>query len=301
MSPGIPSTVALNCLTETMWARRCRPGRNPIRAFPFHLSRATCRPGNCDCKYSEAIPHGSSSRMDSDKLYGLAPENSVEFGAPRTTDSPELRQPLALEVWRSLVESIDDGSNITILTNGPLTNLANILLSDTNSSSIIQEVYILGGHIDFESNKEKGNVVNVLLNDYAELNMFLDPLAAKTVFDSSLAITLILLSMQRKVYAFPEVLQRLQEKNMTAEASFTRRLLVRLHRLQRNHLISQHTVQAEGDLSNDGKLLEDSTKTKGVRVWKDFNRESVYDVFANYLLHRTQSAVIGSFNEQKRL
>ncbi|GKD14993.1 hypothetical protein Tco_1199400 [Tanacetum coccineum] len=28
-----------------MWARRCRPGRNPIRAIPFHLSRATCRPG----------------------------------------------------------------------------------------------------------------------------------------------------------------------------------------------------------------------------------------------------------------
>ncbi|GJZ15754.1 hypothetical protein Tco_0551431 [Tanacetum coccineum] len=28
-----------------MWARRCRPGRNPIRAFLFHLSRATCRPG----------------------------------------------------------------------------------------------------------------------------------------------------------------------------------------------------------------------------------------------------------------
>ncbi|GKA48879.1 peroxidase N1-like protein [Tanacetum coccineum] len=26
-----------------MWARRYRPGRNPIRAFPFHLS--TCRPG----------------------------------------------------------------------------------------------------------------------------------------------------------------------------------------------------------------------------------------------------------------
>ncbi|GKB77972.1 hypothetical protein Tco_0944867, partial [Tanacetum coccineum] len=26
-------------------ARESRPGRNPIRAIPFHLSRATCRPG----------------------------------------------------------------------------------------------------------------------------------------------------------------------------------------------------------------------------------------------------------------
>lgn len=85
-------------------------------------------------------------------------------------------------------------------------------------------------------------MINVPLNDYAELNMFLDPLAAKTVFDSALTITLIPLSMQQKVYAFPEILQRLQEKNMTAEASFTRRLLTRLHRLQRNHLIYQHLV-----------------------------------------------------------
>ncbi|GJW41793.1 hypothetical protein Tco_0070592 [Tanacetum coccineum] len=38
--------MALNCLTETMWARRCRPGTYSLRAFPFDLSRATCRPGN---------------------------------------------------------------------------------------------------------------------------------------------------------------------------------------------------------------------------------------------------------------
>nr|GFC20334.1 hypothetical protein [Tanacetum cinerariifolium] len=29
-----------------MWARRCRPGRYPIRAFPFDICRATCRPRN---------------------------------------------------------------------------------------------------------------------------------------------------------------------------------------------------------------------------------------------------------------
>lgn len=60
-------------------------------------------------------------------------------------------------------------------------------------------------------------------------------------------------------------------------------------------------VQAKGDLSSDGQVIDDTTKTKGVRVLKDFNHESVYNVFATHLFRRTQSAVIGSFDEQKRL
>ncbi|KAM0070327.1 putative inosine/uridine-preferring nucleoside hydrolase domain, ribonucleoside hydrolase [Helianthus debilis subsp. tardiflorus] len=169
-----------------------------------------------DCKYSKSIPHGSAGRLDSDTLYGLA----RDFGAPGNTDFPQLKQPLALEVWRLLVKSIDDGSRVTFLSNGPLTNLANILLSDLNSSSIIQEAVILGGHTNYKNNQEKGNVINVPSNKYAELNMFLDPLSAKTVFDSSLEITLIPLHMQRKVYGFPEMIKRLQSNSTTPETSF---------------------------------------------------------------------------------
>ncbi|GJV07797.1 inosine-uridine preferring nucleoside hydrolase family protein [Tanacetum coccineum] len=295
-----------------------------------------------DCKYLKAISHGSGGLLDSDTLYGLArdlprsprrytAENSVEFGAPRNTDFPQLRQPFALEVWRSLVKSIDDGSKITVLTNGPLTNLANILLSDTNSSSIIEEVVILGGHINYNKNQDKGNVVNVPSNKYAELNMFLDPLAAKTVFESSLDITLIPLSMQRKVSVIPKILNRLQTHSTTPEAIFTRRLLMRLRRLQKKSHLYRHVdmflgeilgvlvvasdpnilkptfeiehlmVYAQGNVSKDGEIMVDTNKTKGIKVLKDFNHVSCYDIFANHLTDRKQSAVIGSFNEQKKL
>ncbi|GKA64732.1 hypothetical protein Tco_0764439 [Tanacetum coccineum] len=37
--------MALKCLTKTMWAPPCCPGKNPLRAFPSDLSRATCCPG----------------------------------------------------------------------------------------------------------------------------------------------------------------------------------------------------------------------------------------------------------------
>ncbi|KAI3692297.1 hypothetical protein L6452_32111 [Arctium lappa] len=293
-----------------------------------------------NCKYSKAIPHGNGGRLDSDTLYGLArdlprsprrytAENSVEFGAPRDTDFPELRQPLALEVWRSLVKSIDQGSKITILTNGPLTNLANILLSDTNSSSIIQEVFILDGNIYSKNDQEKGNVMNIPSNKYAELNMFLDPLAAKMVFESSLDITLIPLSMQRRLYAFSEIIERLKQKN-TFEARFTRRLLTKLDRLRQKHHRYRHTdtfigeilgaiifagdqqilnstfelkhlkVHADGNLSKDGEVIADIEKKKGfIKVLEDFNHVSCYDIFADHLASRNQSAVIGSFDEQK--
>ncbi|KAL8264059.1 hypothetical protein R6Q59_022189 [Mikania micrantha] len=294
------------------------------------------------CNYSKAIPHGSGGRLDSDTLYGLArdlprsprgytAENSIKFGAPRDTDFPQLRQPLALEVWRSLAKSTENGSRITILTNGPLTNLANILLSDSNASSIIQEVFILGGNVNYKENLEKGNVINVPSNKYAELNMFLDPLAAKTVFDSSLEITLIPLRMQREVYTFPKIIQRLLAKNMTPEAVFTRRLLIRLHRLHQRHHLYRHVdmflseilgaiilagdrkllnstfetkhlkVFAEGQLSRDGEVIFDPHKKKGIKVLQGFNDESCYDVFSNSLLRRKHSAVIGSFDQQKRL
>ncbi|MFS7922993.1 putative inosine/uridine-preferring nucleoside hydrolase domain, ribonucleoside hydrolase [Helianthus anomalus] len=310
-------------------------------SFGVNQSYSKVGPIVGDCKYSKAIPHGSGGRLDSDTLYGLArdlprsprgytAQNSVKFGAPRDTDFPQLRQPLALEVWRSLVKSIDDGSKITILTNGPLTNLANILLSESNASSIIQEVFILGGHINYKKNQEKGNVINVPSNKYAELNMFLDTLAAKTVFESSLDITLIPLHAQRKVYALPKIIKMLQAKNMTHEAVFTRRLLTRLHHLHQRHHLYRHVdmfageilgavilagdqkllnstfdikhlkVHTKGQLSRDGEVIFDTKKKKEFKVLQGFNHVSCYNIFLNGLLRQKQSAVIGSYGEQKR-
>ncbi|KAM4126682.1 hypothetical protein ACJW30_02G033100 [Castanea mollissima] len=291
-----------------------------------------------DCKYIEAIPHGSGGLIDSDTLYGLArelprsprrytAENSVKYGAPRNTDHPELRQPLALEVWESLVETLDPGSKITILTNGPLTNLAKIILAEKNTTSFIQDVYIVGGHIS-HGHWDKGNVFTVPSNKYAEFNMFLDPMAAKTVFDSKLNITLIPLGIQRRVSSLPRILARLQETKRTPEAKFASRLLSRLHRLQQLHHLYNHmdifsgeiigavavasdlklTVQvkpvkifAEGIESKDGQTVIEEKDGKLVKILENVNPTAFYDLFASRLGDMKQSAVIGSFDEQKRL
>nr|XP_043629051.1 uncharacterized protein LOC122600405 isoform X2 [Erigeron canadensis] len=222
-----------------------------------------------NCKYSKVIPHGSGGLLDADTLFGLArdlprsprrytAENSVEFGAPRTTDFSELRQPLALEVWKLVVKSADLESKITILTNGPLTTLAKIVLEDTTANSIIQEVIILGGHVDC-GNKDKGNVINVPSNKYAELNMFLDPLAAKVVFDSMLDITLIPLTTQRKVSSFPQIIKALNLKNKTPEAHFSQRLLTTLYHLQQRNHRYRHMIAL---LTTNNQLLLETLMTK---------------------------------------
>ncbi|XP_009774488.1 nucleoside hydrolase 3-like isoform X2 [Nicotiana tabacum] len=294
-----------------------------------------------DCKYNKVIPQGSGGFLDSDTLYGLSrslprsprrytTENSVKYGALRDTDHPELRQPLALEVWESVVESLNPGSKVTILTNGPLTNIAKIVLAGENMTEAIQEILIVGGHINYD-NTEKGNVINVPSNRFAELNMFLDPLAAKTVLSSELNITLIPLGIQRNVSVFPEILERLYQTKKTPEAIFARRLLSRLHHLQKTHHRYQHmdtflgeiigAVVLDGDYSvlkstfgvknikvtasgieyEDGQIVIEEKQSKSVRVLENLDPLAYYNAFANRLGDEKQSAVVGSFDEQRRI
>lgn len=100
---------------------------------------------------------------------------------------------------------------------------------------------MVGGHVRSQTT-EKGNVFNIPSNEYAELNMFLDPLAAKTVFNSGHSITLIPLNAQRKVSTFDQILDSLYLTRKTPEALFARRLLSRLQRLKSTHHRYQHMV-----------------------------------------------------------
>lgn len=99
----------------------------------------------------------------------------------------------------------------------------------------------MGGHIS-KNARDKGNIFSVPSNQYAEFNMFLDPLAAKTVFQSEANITLIPLSIQHKASSFSAILHRLCRIEKTPEAAFSKRLLKRLYRLKQSHHRYQHMV-----------------------------------------------------------
>ncbi|MED6156932.1 Nucleoside hydrolase 3 [Stylosanthes scabra] len=291
------------------------------------------------CNYAKAIPNGYGGFLDSDTLYGLArhlprsprrytAENSKEFGAPRDTDHPQLRQPLAMEIWDSILQTTNPASKITVLTNGPLTNLAKVV-SLSNISSRIQEVYVMGGHMS-KNGSDKGNVFSIPSNQYAEFNMFLDPLAAKTVFESQVNITLIPLSVQQSATSFSSLLSSLHCKQKTPEAMFSKRLLARLHHLKKIHHRYQHMdmflgeilgavvlanqpssidakfemkgirVLAQGDESIDGITVVDEEHGKLVRILSHVDGKCYHDLYVKRLGDLNQSAKVASFEEQKR-
>uniref|UniRef100_A0A2P2MZQ9 Inosine/uridine-preferring nucleoside hydrolase domain-containing protein n=1 Tax=Rhizophora mucronata TaxID=61149 RepID=A0A2P2MZQ9_RHIMU len=177
----------------------------------------------------------------------------------------------------------------------------------------------------------KGNPFMVHPNEHTELNMFLDPLAVKTVFESSLDITLIPLGAQRSVSSFSEILQRLENASKTPEALFAHRLLSRIDDLQKVHHRYRHMdtflgeilgavvlandqttlkttfqskpikVIADGVESRDGLILIDRKHGKTVKILQNVDSAAYYDLFANQLGVKEQSAVIGSFDEQRRV
>lgn len=88
---------------------------------------------------------------------------------------------------------------ITIATLGPLTNLAIALIQAPRLIDHIAEVVVMGGGLTF------GNVTPV-----AEFNIYVDPHAARVVFEAGLPMTLISLDVTHQVLTTPDRLSALR-------------------------------------------------------------------------------------------
>ncbi|KAJ7542809.1 hypothetical protein O6H91_09G013000 [Diphasiastrum complanatum] len=291
-------------------------------------------PSNGDCKYSQAIPLGSGGLLDSDTLFGLARElprsprrytaqNSVKFGAPRTTDHPELRQPLANEVLLNVFSSLNSKAGVTILSSGPLTNIATLLLANSSLHTKIKELYIVGGSI-----AGQGNLYTIPKNTKAEFNFFLDPEAALVVLKSQINITLIPLDVTGKIPLSAAYLDILEKHEKTAEFEFVHKLLSTswmLHSEGGPYNFTQYllgdplaaavlvnpenikttfneekiTVESTGDISTDGWTRVDKAGVP-IRYVSSVDKEAYELHLAAVLNSPTQTAVVPSFASQKK-
>jgi len=135
-------------------------------------------------------------------------------------------------------------NELTLIATGPLTNLALALQKDSEGMRKLKEVVIMGGAV-----RTKGNIT-----PHAEFNIFVDPLAAKIVFDSDLPTSLVPLDVTHQVLLTP---QMIEERLKPINNSFSRFVIEAIgydltaHRFLRgSELIYLHDPLAVGVVIN---------------------------------------------------
>lgn len=120
----------------------------------------------------------------------------VDFPAPKIKPVAET----ATEIICRLVRG--NPGEITIVAIGPLTNVATVLRSDPGIASMIPAIVIMGGSL------AHGNITPA-----AEFNLYVDPEAARIVFDAGIPLTMVGLDVTEKVLLTDAHVQKLLAAN----------------------------------------------------------------------------------------
>src|SRR4029077_10484801 len=100
---------------------------------------------------------------------------------------------------------------VTLITIGPLTNIATALNSDPDLAGMVRALVMMGGSLS------GGNITPA-----AEFNVYVDPEAARIVFQSGIPITMVGLDVTRKTSLAEEHLRQLQTgQNPVSQAAAT--------------------------------------------------------------------------------
>ena len=110
---------------------------------------------------------------------------------------------------------LESECQITIVTTGPMTNLALAIRVEPKILPKIKEVILMGGAI------ANGNVTPA-----AEFNIYTDPEAAHIVFNSGCTVTMIGLDVTRQVLVLPEIIERMAKINNKASDLFVKLMTV---------------------------------------------------------------------------
>jgi inosine-uridine nucleoside N-ribohydrolase len=131
---------------------------------------------------------------------GLA---GVEFPDPKIKPARET----APEIIRRLVR--ENPGEIMIVAVGPLTNVALALRNDPEIAGMIPQIAIMGGSLS------GGNITPA-----AEFNLYVDPEAARVVFDAHIPLTMVGLDVTRKCLLNEHQIEQLEAaKNPVSQAA----------------------------------------------------------------------------------
>ncbi|MHA2312423.1 MAG: nucleoside hydrolase [Candidatus Thorarchaeota archaeon] len=140
-----------------------------------------------------------------------ASHNFYGLDLPTTNLQPSTMN--ASELIISLIGSTEE--NVTLITLGPLTNVAVALNAEPSIKSKISEILLMGGAIDVPGNV---GLESDIPNYVAEWNIWVDPHAADIVFESELPIRMVALDATNQVPQTQAFLDRLEGGMTTPEA-----------------------------------------------------------------------------------
>jgi len=141
-----------------------------------------------------------------DSLYGLTLPEDDNAASTQT----------AVELLTATVQS--SPQKITLLTLGPLTNVAEALQATPTLKDNMEMIYMMGGAVDAPGNV--GVSEAAIDNDFAEWNFYIDPHAAGIVFQSGAPLTLIPLDATNQAPVTVEFYNRLKDEHATPVAKF---------------------------------------------------------------------------------
>ncbi len=131
----------------------------------------------------------------------------------------------AVELLGSTLGSSPD--KVTLLTLGPLTNVAEALRESPDLADRIDATYVMGGAVGVDGNVGVSGVG--IDNQYAEWNVYVDPLAAKIVLEADVRVTLVPLDATNHAPASVAFADRLASDSGTPQAKFVSDVLVQMH------------------------------------------------------------------------
>ena len=131
-----------------------------------------------------------------------------------------------------IIESCINNDKITIITIGPLTNIAMAIKLEPKIKEHIELISIMGGSIG------EGNVTPA-----AEFNIYDDPEAAQIIFSSGIKIRMYGLDVTTSTYLFENIIERFEKLNTKSSKLFvqcTKNLNINMNKFIRKPYGSMH-------------------------------------------------------------
>jgi inosine-uridine nucleoside N-ribohydrolase len=152
----------------------------------------------------------SEWRQDADQAYGVA---IPAGGEPSTHSAPDL----IVNILQNAEEKV------AIVAVGPLTNIAEAIRISPEIVPMIDAIYIMGGAVEVDGNVGMSGVG--IENQYAEWNIYIDPLAANIVLGSGAPVVLVPLDATRDVPVTRQFYRSLDEHSSTPSANLVFQML----------------------------------------------------------------------------